>query len=178
VYLAYPLIRDSDSSTEWRYPFDLCGSVYRHADVKEILDLAAVHSDDALSNPNKLEVSGNRAFWSSGMWGRFSRCACPARYLLSVVTVNRVQATYDVPIYRNSGGDLHTLNNLLRHCVDGNGEDKKGVELAVGFDLSRYRCLNSLSVHIGEVYFAAVTEKLVVPRNLSIIQVCVVSYLL
>jgi hypothetical protein len=129
--------------------------------------MAAAHSIDALSNPNKLEVSGNRVFWSSGMWGRFSRCACPARPLLSVVTINRVQATYDVPIYRNSNSDLHTLNNLLRHSVVGEGE---GDDEMVRFDLPRYRSLNSLSVHIGEVYFAF-TQKSAVPRNLSTIQV-------
>ena len=43
---------------------------------------------------------------------RYSRSGCLCKPCVKVVTVNRVQSTYDVPTYSTAGGDIHALNAL------------------------------------------------------------------
>ena len=44
----------------------------------------------------------------------YSRSGCLCKPCVTVVTVNRVQSTYDVPTYGTAGGDIHALNSLCK----------------------------------------------------------------
>lgn len=169
LYLTFYL---AQGTSEWRYPFDLCASIYRVADILKLVQLTTATNDSgsSLANPNKLEFTGNKLFWeSSELRGKYFKCACSAVPLACVVTVNKVQTTYDVPIYQNSMGDVDRLNRLL-HCQVKNSD--AGVEVVdrVAFDYERYRLLNNLSVHIGDILLTT-SKSRGVPRQLTVSQV-------
>ena len=60
-----------------------------------------------------LEVIGNEVMWReiTGRPGKHG--ACLSIPCCVVVTVNRVQSTFNVPIYDTAGGDLDTLNSYV-----------------------------------------------------------------
>ena len=58
-----------------------------------------------------------------------------------IITVNRVQNVFNVPIYENTEYTLEKLNNLLKNSFVPN------------FNLSRYQNDFHLSCHIGKLYF-------------------------
>ena len=96
---------------DWGYAFDLCGSLYRLKDVEMILDQAK--SDSDFANPNILEVFGNLVFREFPYFRKYDRLLSCSRHVLSVLTVNRVQTVFDVPVYHCDSGTLVNLNNLL-----------------------------------------------------------------
>ena len=131
-----------EGTGDWAYPIDLCGGLYRTADLLSLLSHSRSHLDILpIRNPNTLEVSLNKAFQSSPelCMHKYSSSLCSSSPLLYVLTINRVQTTYNVPIYNSAYNDLELLNSFLyseRH-----------------FDLSKYAAMLSSSVHIGDVFF-------------------------
>jgi hypothetical protein len=154
------------SKVEWRYPFDLCGSLYRLSDMHTLLALFEEFSmTNTNSNPNRFESLGNSVFWKerARSWSHFSRGICLTRSILSVVTVNQVQTTFKVPIYRavvdrhalrpmdmiTQESDLHFLNkSMLKLCMRESQQDQ-----SINLDLDRYRNNISVTVHIGDLCF-------------------------
>ena len=111
VHLTYAF---ADSSHDWCYPFDLCAGIYRLADVFDLLTICTeIHGPNAIGNPNQLEFYFNKTFWSSSLSQKYKAAACCSSPKVCVITVNRVQHTYDVPIYTTNGGDIASLNALL-----------------------------------------------------------------
>lgn len=141
------------ATADWAYPFDLCGCVYRTQDVHTIT--ALIKSQDGkkgFQNPNVLEVSGNKVLW--GGFAHYTLGGCVTRPVCSVVTVNMVQNTYEVPIYSASGGDLVTLNSYVRgkeSTVMDSINDQKG-DFAMTLDYARYKSSNYISVHIKDLF--------------------------
>ena len=146
----------ADTNGEWHYPFDLCGSLYRRLDVLTILETACGRADlgkDSFRNPNLLEKTGNQIFWESDMCRKFKCCLCASRRHLSVLTVNKVQTVFDVPIYATEGGDLSSLNNYF---LDESDNDSKLCAQEV--DTMYYgNDPRSMSVHVGGLHFRAPT---------------------
>ena len=70
-------------------------------------------SDSDFANPNILEVFGNLVFREFPYFRKYHRLLSCSRYVLSVLTVNRVQTVFDVPVYHCDSGTLVNLNNLL-----------------------------------------------------------------
>ena len=132
-------------TVDWRYPFDLCGSMYRLSHVLALLSADKV-SKEKYANPNLLETCGNREYWSSNsrdqgldLSQRFKHCLCPSTPHLRVLTVNRVQETYEVPVYQSAGGEVNQLNRLTTHTQ---------------LDFSAYHYNpRTTSVHVGGLHF-------------------------
>ena len=134
------------ASGDWAYPFDLCACLYRLCDIQLILShIKSLYGQEGYANPNVLEVSGNEVMNKN--FQRFIWGGCMTRPVCSVVTVNIVQSTYDVPIYDSRGGDLSTLNSNLIPYLETNSEDN-----VVQLNFSRYKNSNYNSVHIGDLY--------------------------
>jgi hypothetical protein len=144
----------SFAESDWRYPFDLCGSVYRMEDLHSILVLTNSDKSESLpfTNPNNLEVYGNKQFWESSLKlsTRYKQILCSSHPVLSVVTINQVQSTYDVPIYQNEKGELDYLNKVLLQFI----EDENGslLDKSSNYDLPRYRNQSYQSVHVGDLF--------------------------
>lgn len=137
-----------DARSEWRYPFDLSGALYRHSDVAKIVHTAAtLLGSNALTHPNRFEHAGNEVLRKqllSELDGAV-RLACPAEACMSIVTVNRVQDVCANPIC----GTERSVDLLLELFDRG----------TAALDLARYRDESSrfTSVHIGDWF---TTEKL------------------
>jgi hypothetical protein len=130
---------DRTKATEdWNYPFELCATLMRTEDVLSTLDSIRVwFGEDALSHPNKLEVSGARLFSKRHhAKDQLVTCLCMKRPVLSVITINRVQDVCENRIYEDGDFDLDTLDELFR-----NGRE---------FDLNFYRTSTFDAVHIGD----------------------------
>jgi hypothetical protein len=166
-------------SCDWNYPFDLCGGLYRVSDALNIVNhLTATTESERLSeinssllNPNTFEVHGNIYFnklinnslVANGN-PRYTRGGCMTDSCVYVVTVNRVQTTYNVPIYDTTQkiqngndmvtGDLAALNSLITTTLT------SGSSLPV-LDCNKYQYVMSTSpcVHIGDMYFKSVVER-------------------
>lgn len=129
---------------DWKYPFDLCGGLYRVSDVLEILN----ESSSPITNPNMFELIGNQYYWSK--LSKTRSCAfCPSNPMLSVVTVNRVQDTFDVPIFDSVFNNVDEMNSLI---IERGGSQWY---CSKNYDLVSYSmCLaGQSSVHTGEVLF-------------------------
>jgi glycosyltransferase involved in cell wall biosynthesis len=128
--------RLEEAHIEWRYPFDLCGSLYRTTDV---LALLSTKEPSLLASPNLLELNGNAAFWKEEMNKKYYYCLCVSSPVLSVVTVNRVQTDFhSVPIYSTAGGDIDCLNSSNVRPLDRRA----------------YRTdSTTMSVHVGSLHF-------------------------
>lgn len=165
TYLSFDL---AQGTVDWRYPFDLCASIYRTPDLAALLALARA-KDVALSNPNLLETAGNRLFWEGPLSRRYSQCLCGSAPCVSVVTVNRVQTEYPaVPIYSPSSASGTSNSSSSGGSSRSVGESPGGTEgTGAGLDLASLnretRALDSarysldpvsgLTVHVGDVFF-------------------------
>ncbi len=164
----------SAGKVDWRYPFDLCASLYRVQDMLRLIDCFEEQRLGAANqNPNNFETLGNQVFWrlSSRQWATYKCCLCSVRPLLRVVTINQVQSTFKVPIFHNPqlyedqsiGGriqvddieqhgfnlsDISVLNRKLLTITN------TVVDQSKNFDLERYRYLLSSTVHVGDVLLA------------------------
>jgi hypothetical protein len=175
------------ASSDWRYPFDLCGSIYRLSDVITMLVTSNTKSttpkdEDVrllFSNPNNLEVFGNELFWRNDSFSsKYRYCLTSAHHLLSVVTVNRVQSTYQVPIFVHQSGEVDFLNkHLLKFLPSG----EMISDQCLNYDLKKYRTSLFLSVHVGEIFLKSEEKKPaverqcksdIVERPIDIIRVC------
>lgn len=149
--------------SDWRYPFDLCGSIYRTDDVRHVLSYRCdpnngnVSKESTFTNPNNLEVFGNAIFWrESSLWKRYDSILCLAQPVLTVVTVNQVQTTYEVPIYNHSSalsiGSVDYMNRSLLRIIKLSELDMT-IDESINYDLTRYSNKDYLSVHIGDLFF-------------------------
>ena len=93
-----------------------------------------------LRGPNELEVMMNEAYSRGTMVKSHKHFLCLVKPVCWVITVNRVQITYDVPIYSKSAVDqsVEAMNKYL----------EEGVE----FDILRYASLLHMSVHVGNMF--------------------------
>jgi hypothetical protein len=168
----------SFAESDWRYPFDLCGSVYRLEDLHNILILANTDKSEPLpfTNPNNLEVYGNKQFWESSLnlSTRYKQIICSSHPVLSVVTINQVQSTYEVPIYQNEKGELDYLNKVLLQFIE--HENGSLLDKSSNYDLTRFRNQSYQSVHVGDLFLikSSNDEKDHGPSDNSITRVTVV----
>jgi len=134
------IFRPSSGTKDWNYPFNLCGGLYRLADVHEILkEIQEKYGLAGLNHPNILEVRGNVCTVSSvSRYAQCSASACSPTPCCCVVTVNRVQDVYRNRVYAVDGRDTSpdALNELFW----------AGAE----FDLEAYQRIESSSVHVGD----------------------------
>lgn len=139
---------ESASRGDWHYPMDLCGGVYRLKDIRRLVHVAAgAFGPSALSSPNMLEVHLNRALaLAAPPLG--NTLLCPASRLLCVVSVNRVQSDFAVPVLEASGGDVSSLVALAASNERADQGEQQG------WDASAYAALPSLSVHVGALFIA------------------------
>jgi hypothetical protein len=145
------------ASSDWRYPFDLCGSIYRLSDVRSLFTTSETNATRKVedghlvlpfSNPNDLEVFGNELFWNDANFSsKYRYCLTSARHVLSVVTINRVQSTYDVPVFVHQFGELDYLN---KHHLKFLLNDGRLVDRCLNYNLQKYRTALFLSVHVGD----------------------------
>ena len=87
------------------------------------------------------------------MCRKFRSCLCASKRHLSVLTVNKVQTEFDVPIYNTEGGDLSSLNNYFVD-VPGNGSAICVQEVDTSYYGNDPR---SMSVHVGGLHFRTST---------------------
>merc|ERR1719361_1319596 len=122
--------------SDWNYLWDLCGTIYAKEDV-----LSICKQVKDMSSPNRFEVYGNKVVhtvYPGSSMKMFA--ACPAKAVMSVITINKVQMDYDVPIYDET---MKTTVELLQYFVDER-------EL----DLQRYASSTFNSVHIKDVFLS------------------------
>lgn len=128
---------DRTTATEdWNYPFELCATLMRKDDVISTLaNVKTWFGEDALSHPNKLEVSGARLFSRNlDEKNQLKYCLCMQQPIMSVITVNRVQDVCENRVYDEVS--LEELDDYYR----------AGRE----FDLEYYRSRTFDAVHIGD----------------------------
>ena len=125
--------------SDWNYLWDLCGTIYAKKDVLTIYrGIESKFTVKGLSSPNRFEVSGNKLVhlvYPGSAMKMFA--ACCGKAVMSVITVNRVQNDYDVPIYDDA---QKSTDELLQYFVN----ERQ-------LDLQRYSSLTFNSVHIKEV---------------------------
>ncbi|RYG69801.1 glycosyltransferase [archaeon] len=127
-----------NGAVDWQYPIDLCAGVYRLPDIQHILDSVP---KDSIHNPNAFEVMANQHFsQSSLMLDKYTHCCCPSRRMTVVVTVNKVQETYEVPVYKSPDHTLKALNAYM---------DRSVIPM---YDVVRYCQQNYISAHVGDVF--------------------------
>lgn len=125
---------------DWNYPIDFCGGIYR------VSDLVALSTESVnrlngreIRGPNELEVVLNEEYRLSPIARGHSHSVCPSHPVCCVITVNRVQSTYDVPVYHSDDDtSVETMNRYL----------EEGME----FDILKYTARISVNVHVGEMF--------------------------
>ena len=140
AYLEY--VMSSSNTCDWMCYFDLCGGLYRTKDVLHLIRCAISRDGrQSIGNPNLFEYTLN-CLIADGELGckGYQSCALPTASCLTVVTINRVQSTYDVPIYDTDGGQLDAINSL---CTSSECR---------GFDFAKYSTASYLSVHVGDLH--------------------------
>lgn len=124
---------------------DLCGSIYRTSQMHSLVSAAMRAASPPVTNPNTLEVALNNTLHSSVM------CCLDVAFAVSspcvsVITVNRVQSTYDVPVYE-SDIPLESINDMIyennANCID--------LQRCLP-DYTAYKSCIYTSVHIPDFY--------------------------
>ncbi len=134
-------------SHDWRYPWDLCASLYRSCDVQQLLHLLQASDSQALDHPNSLEAGGNALLRA----GALDRIRGADTVLLSAlmqpaaacITVNRVQDIYKNAIFSGASPSSHSPAGLAK--LAGSGTQVQG---------GWYACHSFSSVHIGHLQCA------------------------
>ena len=108
-------------------------------------------------NPNRLEFIGNRVVVNR--FRKWSHSVCLTRPVCSVITVNQVQSTFEVPVYSVGGGDLNTLNSYLlplSSLRNDNGDKSEVMNASPSrvFDYSKYRNNSYTAVHIDDLFLS------------------------
>eukprot|EP00939_MAST-03C_sp_MAST-3C-sp1_P002620 g2620.t1 len=158
----------ASGSFDWNYPWDLAGSVYRHADVMRMIRaIESRFGTRGTSHPNRLEASGHRCALldATAKGGRLDldkmpRCAVPPEACMSVLTLNCVQSVFPNRIYACAEEySLERLNGLLSADV---GEYQ--------IDGAAYRNLSPppRAVHIGELYLVHPNGKVDTDRRIEV----------
>eukprot|EP00985_Skeletonema_marinoi_P005449 scaffold2360_cov130-Skeletonema_marinoi.AAC.1 len=164
------LYTTKSGSTEWNYPFDLSGGVYRYKDVQMILKQIQTEDKDCngkhgfsdqggLSHPNTFEVRGNQAVLAIDndlVAARKTLSAVPSRPLMVVLAINRVQDVCHAPIAGSGEGRVaqSTLTANDNNSTDPTDPSALLKLLLNGrnLDLERYLSTPYNSSHIGDVF--------------------------
>ena len=144
----YLLWMPSMCTSDWNYIFDFCGTVYCYSDVISIYNLCLTKYGikKSLSSPNRFEVYGNNVIspivYPGDGYANPMRLftACMKSPVMSVITINKVQTDYKVPIYDKFE---KTTQELLK-CFDNNDQ--------LDFTLYQQRCAKYNSVHIPDLF--------------------------
>lgn len=156
------------SSLDWSYPVDLCGGCYRLHDITDMIQ-TYVSSGRVFGNPNIFEVEMNKLFWQNLWLHKYHSNICPTALSLKVITVNRVQTQYTVPIYHHDLGSVDALNGFLGsqrgseamesgEMVEKEEEEDGGSQEDRTKQLSSERYRNDvlcLTSHVGDLFFSA-----------------------
>ena len=86
---------------------------------------------------------------------QYSLSACSAFPLLKVITINRVQNTYKVPIFNTPGGDISSLNKMC----DGN------TTISTMLDIDAYTTEINVSVHVGALHLITTPQSQSQPQQ-------------
>lgn len=137
------------SSSDYNYPFSLCGGIYRINDVNCIIEgIIVKYGEEGINHPNKLEVNGCNWIVQGPMKNSKAVMnavkgwtACFTIPVCSVITVNCVQTLFNTPIYENQSEIDVSSDGLLELL-------KEGKE----FDIEYYKQKSKqfYSVHIGD----------------------------
>lgn len=146
------------AQSDWAYLWDLCGTIYAKTDVLTMVDgIQKKFGENGVSSPNKFEVHGNKLInliYPGPSMKMFA--ACPKKSIMSVITVNKVQQEYKVPIYDEFE---KTTDELLAYFVNER-------EL----DLQKYSAQTFDSVHISQLILRQKKKKLQKCRNEWIVE--------
>lgn len=146
------------AKSDWNYLWDLCGTIYCKMDVLTMYaGIKKKFGENGLSSPNKFEVHGNKLInlIYPGMAMKMF-AACPKKAMMSVITINKVQMDYKVPIYEQFE---KTTDELLKYFVDERD-----------LDLQQYVKQTFESVHICQLILLPKKEKLTKRRNEWIVE--------
>ncbi|CAM9757082.1 unnamed protein product [Chrysoparadoxa australica] len=112
------LFRRSEGILDWDYPWDLTGGICTLDTVEAVLD-GIEQRGMPCSNPNELELSGHTLLTDAGSpalsctMELSPSSACMGYPALSAITVNKVQTTYNTPVYESTDCDVESLDKLL-----------------------------------------------------------------
>lgn len=158
---AYHVFDPARGCLDWKYPWELSGSVYLRSTVQRVVaDIQANFGTKGISHPNHLELRGHQVVqqWTSGGTSstasdaqrRQLECACSLWPKMHVFAINQVQDVFNNRLYEDVGGDLQgapqggDLTNLLRLYQAGETLDE-----------AFYRRNRLSSVHIGTLVLKA-----------------------
>jgi len=133
---AYPSVhflkyKRSDSSLDWNYPFDFCGSIYKLSNILHVIDAIQVKSK--LEKPNTFEFAGNQALsLNKDLLKDMDCCLCLNMPVMTVVTVNKVQDIYNTPVYEFKSEESKDGDDVLEVM-------NKYYESGRQFDIAFYR---------------------------------------
>lgn len=108
--LTFLKYRRSETELDWNYPFDFCGSIYRAAQVD--LVISKITPIEKILKPNTFEFQGNQAIKMNMLAKDYPYCLCLNAAAITVITINKVQNTYNTPVY-DSSVDLIELNSYI-----------------------------------------------------------------
>ena len=165
MYLKFPL--RASNAGDWNYSLDFCGGVYRVSDIHTLMRMVTETLGDRMfiRGPNELEAMFNEAYRQSTFTNAHKHSICPAKPVCWVVTVNRVQTTYDVPIYTSEmNQSVDALNKYLEEGMEN--------------DMLRYASLLSMSVPVGEVFVRRVERAPLAKLYRSLLSSYLVSVIL
>ena len=120
--------QEAELNSEWNYPFELVGAIYKTKHIQDLIKLVK------FKNPNELEGNINSIVRDYINKNKLNYSWFPASQIATVITVNRVQETYQNRIYKEIKPEvLNLLYGLFQ------------------FNEEYYRNQIFNSPHIGEV---------------------------
>ncbi len=165
----HSLFLQGTGTHDWDLPINLTGSIYRQTDMQKLWQ-CMLDQQLPVCHPNRLEVSGNRAFArESSFSSQYPLCASAFVAHCSAITVNRVQEIYRNPVYDT----LPTLSSVLTSSSPIAGRELSFprefrlqnvddllelLEKGVIFDLEAYAKSSFSSVHIGIFVLTSSTD--------------------
>lgn len=113
----------TESSLDWNYPFDFCGSIYPLETVVQITE--AIADQQKIRRPNTYEYAGNLAIQKTGLVKQ-KLCFCVNLPVMTVVTVNKVQDIYATPVYEFTEEEGDVLEVMNQYMQEGKNLDVDG----------------------------------------------------
>eukprot|EP01083_Nonionella_stella_P180857 646037_1 len=143
-------------TSDWNYLWDLCGTIYAKQDVITIYQGIKNKFPSKCLSPNRFEVLGNKLInliYPGMSMNMFA--ACYKKPIMSVITINRVQKDYNVPIYDKF---QKSVDELLVYFIN---------EREI--DLHKYSLQTFNSVHISELKLMPKKDKRIKDREKQMI---------
>jgi hypothetical protein len=131
-HLKFLKYRRSETELDWNYPFDFCGSIYRAEHIDKVIQ--KIKPMETILKPNTFEFQGNQAIKMNMLAKDYPYCLCLNAPAMTVITINKVQSTYNTPVY-DAPCPLEDLNAFI--------------DSDTRIDLEHYRLNQFNSVHIG-----------------------------